>query len=119
MLKVFTIKINFLTGGATLIFESICYNLIQGENIVSYANTGHWSEKAITEANYLSNGIKKYYILFIIVHIPTTIKVDEAGQTYIPPFCEWDINEKSAFTHYCDNETVEGYEFNFTPKTPG
>jgi phosphoserine aminotransferase len=42
-------------GGATLIFESLVYNLLGDKNVVSYANTGHWSEKAIKEAGYLTN----------------------------------------------------------------
>ena len=37
-------------GGATLIFEMLSFNLQGNSKYVSYANTGHWSEKAITEA---------------------------------------------------------------------
>ena len=48
------VKIYFGSGGATLIFESLVYNLLQDKKCVSYANTGHWSEKAVKEANFLS-----------------------------------------------------------------
>jgi phosphoserine aminotransferase len=32
---------------------------------------------------------------------------------------EWNINHDSAYLHYCDNETVEGLEYPFTPKIQG
>lgn len=38
---------------------------------------------------------------------------------YVPPLEEWEYNPDSSFLHYCDNETVEGLEFQFTPKFSG
>ena len=32
---------------------------------------------------------------------------------------EWSTCEDTAYLHYCDNETVEGLEYPFTPKYPG
>ena len=37
-----------------MIFEALTYNLLGNKKYVSYANTGHWSEKAIKEASYLT-----------------------------------------------------------------
>ena len=38
-------------------FEAVVYNLKGDKSRVSFANTGHWSEKAIKEAKYISDGI--------------------------------------------------------------
>ena len=46
-----------MIGGATLIFEALVYNIKGNKPNVSFAETGHWSEKAIKEAKYLSKGI--------------------------------------------------------------
>jgi phosphoserine aminotransferase len=67
---------------------------------VSFANTGHWSEKAITEASFISE-----------VHTPVKVLKNEQGLSYIPDLDQWDYDPDSAFLHYCDNETVEGLEF--------
>ena len=76
------------------------YNLLGDKNVVSYANTGHWSEKAIKEAGYLTN-----------VHETCKAQLDERGLQYIPDFDQWSYNQDAAFLHYCDNETAEGLEF--------
>lgn len=52
----------FYQGGATLIFESLIYNLLGDKSTVSYANTGHWSEKAIKEAVYNAKGLKNFIL---------------------------------------------------------
>lgn len=50
------------------------------------------------------------------VHVPVKVKKNEEGKSYIPSIEEWDYCPESAYLHYCDNETVEGIEFQFTPK---
>lgn len=45
-----------IQGGATLIFEALVYNLLGDKPNVSFADTGHWSEKAIKEAKIIANG---------------------------------------------------------------
>jgi phosphoserine aminotransferase len=89
------------------------YNLKGSHSSVSFANTGHWSEKAIKEASYLSNGID---IILLEVHVPITVKTNDQGLEYIPDFEQWDYDPNSAFLHYCDNETADGLEFQYTPK---
>ena len=48
-------KVLFLQGGASAQFSMVPINLLRGGFKASYANTGHWSVKAIAEAQrYLS-----------------------------------------------------------------
>lgn len=47
---------HYIVGGATLIFEALVYNLKEDKPKVSFADTGHWSEKAIKEARFISEG---------------------------------------------------------------
>ncbi len=45
-----------------MIFEALIYNLLGDKSTVSYANTGHWSEKAIKEAVYNAKGLKNFIL---------------------------------------------------------
>ena len=45
----------FLQGGASLQFEMIPMNLIQGRAVSDYINTGEWSKKAINAARGLAD----------------------------------------------------------------
>ena len=74
-------------------------------------------KKPLQKLNILQ--IVNKMINIFLVHIPTESKINEFGKLYIPSFDEWDYNPNSAFLHYCDNETVEGLEFQYTPKFPG
>ena len=40
----------FLQGGASLQFEMIPMNLVQGRAVSDYINTGEWAKKAINAA---------------------------------------------------------------------
>ena len=44
-------KVLFLQGGASQQFSMVPINLLRGKKIANYANTGHWSEKAIREGS--------------------------------------------------------------------
>ena len=43
-------KVLFLQGGASSQFSMVPINLLRGGSKANYANTGHWSVKAIAEA---------------------------------------------------------------------
>ena len=43
-------KLLFLQGGASAQFSMVPINLLRGGSKANYANTGHWSVKAIAEA---------------------------------------------------------------------
>lgn len=93
-------------GGGTLQFEAIPWNLLGNKTKANYLNTGYWSRRAITEANYICQ-----------VHEVAKTQVRN-GLTGIPSESEWSIDPDAGFLHYCDNETVEGLEYNFQPSRP-
>jgi phosphoserine aminotransferase len=95
-------KVFFPQGGATLQFSAIPLNMIGGNTKADYAVTGQWSEKAHQECakygtgNAVTNSKPSKF---------TTIAKEE----------EWTKDPEAAYLHYCDNETVNGVEFNFVP----
>ncbi|CAD8118940.1 unnamed protein product [Paramecium sonneborni] len=100
-------KIIFCQGGASLLFEAIPMNLLKTQNTsCTYTNTGYWSEKALDEAKKFCQN----------VNIATNIAYDEFGKRFVPNIDQWNINQDNSYLHYCDNETVEGLEYQFIPK---
>ena len=96
-------KVLNLQGGATLQFAAIPLNMLgNGSTDCDYLVTGAWSEKAAQEgakyghANIACNGKSSKF-------------------TSIPDPSTWKLNPSARFTHYCDNETVHGVEYNYTP----
>ena len=77
----------YMNGGATHQFIALCYNLCHPKSIVQVLVSGYWSEKA-------ANEIGKYCTVEKVAHQDELIDSD-----------------KYAFTYYCMNETVVGYEF--------
>jgi phosphoserine aminotransferase len=45
-------KILFLQGGASMQFAMVPMNLLRGQEVADYINTGSWSKKAIAEARH-------------------------------------------------------------------
>lgn len=91
-------------GGASLQFSAICYNLLQdGEKQkTNYLQTGTWSQGAFGEA-------KKYCD-------PNEVANNKgSGYTQLADPSEWNIAEDAKYFHYCDNETIQGFEFNEFP----
>ncbi len=95
----------FLTGGATAQFSMVPMNLFAKKNHADYIDTGIWSKKALTEA-----------MRFGQVNIAAQIEYQE-GLACIPKEEKWSLNPDAAYVHYTPNETIEGIEFNSTPKT--
>ncbi len=97
-------KVLFLQGGASSQFSMVPINLLRGRTAANYAHTGHWSKKAIAEAQR---------------YCDVNICVDSSHNKYtdIADFKDWHINEKGAFLHYTPNETIAGLEFDYIPET--
>jgi phosphoserine aminotransferase len=99
-------RVLFMQGGATAQFAAVPMNLAAAGVTAAYANTGHWSERAIREARR-----------FVTVHVAadqadsdyTTVP---QAETLMPP-------PGRAYLHYTPNETIGGVEFPYVPETGG
>lgn len=100
-------KIMFLQGGGTGQFSAVPLNLMDTKpaKTADYIVTGSWSAKAAVEA-------EKYGTVNLVV--PKTKKY-----TSIPEPSTWNLNPEASYVYYCENETVHGVEFQFTPETNG
>ncbi|CAG8543163.1 15575_t:CDS:1, partial [Acaulospora colombiana] len=115
-------KILFMQGGGHTQFSAIVYNLLmvkrqQFDDIadeekgeinppLDYIVTGSWSAKAAEEAKKLYNN----------VNIALDVKKLKGSYGSIPPQEEWNLSgPNAAYVYYCDNETVNGVEFNRIP----
>lgn len=94
-------KILLMQGGGTGLFAAVCMNLISRTGIADYVVTGSWSAKAAKEAGQYGK---------VNLVLPKTTKY-----TDIPPIDTWKLDPNASFVYYCDNETVDGVEFNFVP----
>lgn len=95
-------KVVFNQGGATLQFSSVPLNMLGGNPKADYLVTGQWSEKAMKEC-------AKYGAGSAVCNTKAT------KFTTIPKPSEWKLDPEAAYVHYCDNETVNGVEFSYTP----
>eukprot|EP00124_Ichthyophonus_hoferi_P003133 Ihof_evm3s254 gene=Ihof_evmTU3s254 len=101
-----THEVLFLAGGGTTQFAAIPLNFTKGkESTADYIVTGIWSKKAASEA--------KPYCKVNLVVPPTT--------TYsrVPCPSTWTLTPGASYVYYCDNETVNGVEFQDIPNTNG
>ena len=96
-------KVLFLQGGASAQFSMVPINLLRGGSLANYANTGHWSVKAIAEAKRYCN-----------VNICTD--GTDNNFTDIEEFENWSIDEEASYLHYTPNETIAGLEFDYIPE---
>jgi phosphoserine aminotransferase len=98
-------KVLFMQGGAAAQFSLVPMNLSPPNSTVDYINTGHWSQRGITEAaRYCS------------VHV-----AGDAGGNYsrVPPQTELRFSGRAAYVHYTPNETIGGVELGYVPETGG
>jgi len=95
----------FLAGGATTQFAMVPMNLFGKKKSADYIDTGIWSKKAIDEA-------KRYGNVNIAAH------TEHANHlAYIPDQNQWSLQKDAAYLHYTPNETIDGIEFKWVPKT--
>ena len=96
-------RVLFLQGGASQQFSMVPINLLRGKKIANYANTGHWSEKAIHEGSRYCD-----------VNVCTDSTKN--GFTDIEDYSNWMIDPDGAYLHYTPNETIAGLEFDYNPE---
>jgi phosphoserine aminotransferase len=96
-------RVLFMQGGASAQFALVPLNLASPDSVADYVNTGHWSQKAITEARR-----------YCRVHVAA-----DAGGQYlrVPAQGELDLSPDAAYVHYTPNETIGGVEFGYVPQT--
>lgn len=95
----------FLAGGATTQFAMVPLNFFGEKNTADYLDTGVWSKKAIAEAS-------RYGTVNVAAHTMHTNHL-----AYIPHQDQWSLTENAAYVHYTPNETIDGLEFHWVPKT--
>ncbi|CAL8067909.1 unnamed protein product [Calicophoron daubneyi] len=98
-------QVLFLQGGATGQFDAIPMNLFgnRGVTKADYLVTGSWSHNAAKEA-------RKYGA---VKEVCTRVE----GFTELPNRMTWHLDPEAAYLYYCDNETINGIEFNEVPQT--
>lgn len=96
----------FLQGGASLQFVMLAMNLSHPGEHLAYVDTGHWSTKAIAAARELR-----------AVDVVASAKGND--YTDVPRQAAWKALNDAAYLHYTPNETIDGLEFDFVPKTGG
>lgn len=90
----------FAQGGASTQFACVPLNLTSSQDdVVDHLVTGSWSKKAVQEA-------KKY------AQVNVAATGDNAS---VPPAGTWNLSSNSKYVHYCDNETIQGVEFQVPP----
>jgi phosphoserine aminotransferase len=97
----------FLPGGATAQFAMVPINLMGNNKHADYIDTGIWSKKAIEEA-------KRYGQ----INIAARLEVQNELVT-IPSQDKWSLNSDAAYLHFTPNETIEGIEFHWLPRSNG
>jgi phosphoserine aminotransferase len=93
-------KIFFFQGGASLQYAAIIKNMLIPGRGANYLNTGLWSNQCLTEAKKMSD-------------VPPTEMASGAKSkfTHIAKPKDWNINKDGSYVHYCQNETVHGFQF--------
>ncbi|MCK5499197.1 MAG: 3-phosphoserine/phosphohydroxythreonine transaminase [Gammaproteobacteria bacterium] len=94
----------FMQGGAYGHFSLLAMNLLGKNKQADYAQTGHWSSRAINEA-------RRYGDINIVA------SSEESGFDHIPEQSEWRLNKEAAYCHITSNETANGVQFHWTPDT--
>jgi phosphoserine aminotransferase len=94
----------FLQGGATHQFAMLPWNLSDPGDTIAYAQTGHWSVKAVAEARRLRD----------VVLVEDN---SDSRHTDMTEPAKWSIPDDAAFLHLTPNETIAGIAFDDFPDT--
>jgi phosphoserine aminotransferase len=92
----------FLQGGATQQFAQIPMNLAGEGDSADYIVSGHWSAKAVSEANS-----------YVRVNVAASAAADDYLK--LPERASWQLDPQAAYVHYTPNETIHGVEFHDIP----
>ncbi len=98
-------QVLFLQGGATGQFCAVPLNLASADSTVDFVVTGHWSKKALAEAERFTARVN--------------VAADEAASKYTraPEPRALRLTPGAAYVHYTPNETIGGVEFPYVPET--
>lgn len=95
-------EILFIQGGATQFFSTIPLNFTNEKDTADYIVNGYWSCYALNEASK-----------FCEVNIANINTYKD--YTKCPSQSDLKLSLESKYVHYCDNETIHGCEFDYTP----
>jgi len=93
-------EVLFLQGGATMQFMQVPMNLLGGQGVAAYTETGTWSSKAIKEAKLFG-------------HVEVVASGKENSFTKIPS--DISCNETASYLHITTNETIAGTQWHTIP----
>lgn len=92
----------FLSGGASMEFVRVAYNLLTTNETAGYVNTGNWSKNAIKEAGFFGN----------VIEIASS---EAQGYTYIPK--KYEVPDALKYIHITSNNTIYGTQYKEFPNT--
>lgn len=96
-------KVLFAQGGGRGQFSAVPMNLRGTADSADFLLTGSWSKGALKEA---SKFLKTNVVADVVM---------QDGLSTVPNITASQIDQKSAYFHYCSNETVDGIEINDIP----
>jgi len=97
-------KVLLMQGGGLGQFAAVCLNFMGRTGTADYVVTGSWSSKAAKEASQYGN---------VNLVLPKVTKF-----VSVPRQETWKLDPNASYVYYCDNETVDGVEFDFIPSIP-
>ncbi|OUT62830.1 MAG: phosphoserine transaminase [Rhodopirellula sp. TMED11] len=96
----------FLQGGAALQFSMIPANLLAGSGkSAAYIQTGVWGKKAIAEAKKEGD-------------VNVVYDAAESNFNHVPGSGDYRVSDDSAYLYFCNNETIQGVQFQDEPACP-
>ena len=90
----------FLAGGASAQYAMVPFNLATPGDTLDYIDTGHWSKRAIEQAQMYAN-----------INVIDALRHNAAGQMTLLDSAQWEYSKQARYCHYVDNETLTGLEF--------
>jgi phosphoserine aminotransferase len=101
-------KILFMQGGGLAENALVPLNLLGKVGKADYVVTGSWSKKSYKEAQRYGD---------IGLAADAAAWSGDGRYRGIPPVAEWKLRADAGYVHICNNETIDGVEFFFTPDT--
>ena len=95
----------FIQGGATMQFGMLPMNLLVGDSLGAYADTGAWALKAIQDGSHHGDS----YVAW---------SGQGTGYTRIPTPLEIELRENTRYLHITSNETIGGVQYKDWPDVP-
>jgi phosphoserine aminotransferase len=95
-------KILFMQGGGIGQDAVVPLNLMGENGLADYVDTGVWSRRAIEEAT-------KYG------RVNVAASSAAGGDLAIPSPDTWQLSAGASYVHICNNETIGGMQYHFTP----